>query len=229
MLTIEQFIRKLPKAEVHLHLEGAIPWSMVREQAAEDLPENPDWQHPDYRFTDFTDFSTLIYQGNIYVLTSVADYQAVARHYFHTLVAENVRYVEVSIGVDGTFFRNVPVAEIIAAIYDVAPPELTVRVNSPEQFTELYAVAHAKGYLLRAHAGEFTDVDVIKRTIDALGVSRIEHGLSALDDEDLIERLIADNISLDMCPTSNVKLGAVPSWEAHPIKKLLQRGCAGDV
>lgn len=235
---------------------------MVRNQSTETLLENPDWQHPDYRFTDFTDFSTLMHQGNIYVLTSVAGYQAVARHYFQTLVAENVRYVEVSIGVDGTFLRNVPVAEIVAAIYDVAPPELTVRVigginrrtkggldtptvramldtpgivgidlhgderiNSPEQFTELYAAARDKDYyLLRAHAGEFKDADMVRRTIDVLGVTRIEHGLSALDDEALIECLIADKITLDMCPTSNVKLGAVPSWKAHPIKKLLQRG-----
>ena len=261
MLSIDQFIEKLPKAETHLHLEGAVPWSFIRSRAEEDLPEVPDWVRTGYRFEDFSDFSAIFHLANKYVMRSPQGYIEVVQHYFQQLVAENVRYVEVSIGVDGALLRGLSIPEIVEGIYSVVPPSLIVRVigginrrtegdskveasqailetpgivgidlhgdervNSPEPFIELFAAAQEKGYLLRAHAGELTGADTIRQTLDMLGVTRLEHGISAWGDDALLERLIAENITLDMCPTSNVKLGAVESWSAHPLAKFLRRG-----
>lgn len=98
------------------------------------------------------------------------------------------------------------------------------RVKGPEAFVDIYHAAQERDFLMRAHAGELTGADTIKRTIDILHVSRIEHGTLGWNDDALVERLIAENITLDMCPTSNVKLGVVNSYVEHPIGHLLRRG-----
>jgi adenosine deaminase len=98
------------------------------------------------------------------------------------------------------------------------------RLNSPELFADIYKAAGEKGYLLRAHAGELTGPDTIRESIDVLKLSRIEHGTSAQGDEDLLQKFIDENITLDMCPTSNVKLRVVDSIESHPIGEFLRRG-----
>ncbi len=261
MLSTDQFIAKLPKAETHVHLEGTVPWAWIRARSEEDLPEHPDWLADDYRFGDFTEFGELFYQGYVYVLLSPQGYGEVAQHYFQQLISNNVRYVEVSIAIDSLVRRDVSVTETIEAVQNAIPPELSVRIigginrrtegdlkiaasqailetpgivgidlhgderiNQPEFFSELFVEARQKGYLLRAHAGELTGPETIRKTLDALQVSRVEHGITAWGEEDLIERLIDNHITLDMCPTSNVKLRAVESWQAHPLAKFLRAG-----
>jgi adenosine deaminase len=259
--TIDNFIHALPKAETHLHLEGAIPWVLARQYSNEALPEIPAWLSDDYRFPDFDDFRDAMRPGIVNVLTSVDNYVKVAAAHFEQLVAQNARYCEISVGVGIVLRRNLNLSEIVAAIQEAVPPSLTVRliaginrrihqtldtpevrtaletpgisgidlqsderVNGPEPFVEVYAAARDKGYLLRAHAGELTGANTIRATIDKLGVSRIEHGATITEDETLIERLIDEHITLDMCPTSNVKLCVVENHPAHPIGDLLRRG-----
>ena len=57
-----------------------------------------------------------------------------------------------------------------------------------------------------------------------LPVERIDHGVTACQDEALMERLVADQISLTVCPLSNLRLKGVPSLKAHPLKQMLDRG-----
>jgi hypothetical protein len=55
-MLIADVIRALPKAELHLHFEGAVPWAMVRAHAGEMVPERPAWWADAFRFEDFTGF-----------------------------------------------------------------------------------------------------------------------------------------------------------------------------
>ncbi|MCI0712324.1 MAG: adenosine deaminase [Chloroflexi bacterium] len=260
-MEMAEFIAVLPKAEMHVHIEGTIPWAVTRAHSNGDLPDVPDWIHDDFRFIDFRDFGTVIYRSLQPVLTSPQRYTDIAAAYFQSLVEQNVRYVEVSLSTSGTINRGLNIGEVVDAIYAAVPPELMVRViaginrmsdvplnsheaqiilktpgiagldlhgderiKGPESFADIFQAAGEQGYLLRAHAGELTDPDVIRASIDVLNLSRIEHGTLAQGDDALIEKFIEEDITLDMCPTSNVKLCVVDSLAAHPIGEFLRRG-----
>jgi adenosine deaminase len=66
------------------------------------------------------------------------------------------------------------------------------------------------------HAGEMTGHETIWEALDGLGAERVGHGISCLDDPRLVERLRADRIPLEICPTSNVRTRQVPEFAAHP-------------
>jgi len=60
--------------------------------------------------------------------------------------------------------------------------------------------------------------------LDALGANRICHGVRAVEDPALVERLASDGVVLDVCPTSNLLLQVVPSLDEHPLAQLLDAG-----
>jgi adenosine deaminase len=89
---------------------------------------------------------------------------------------------------------------------------------------DLWKKARAAGKHTKAHAGEFAGPASVRQVLEELGVRRIEHGIRAIEDPDLVTRLRDDGIALDVCPISNVKLGVVESFEAHPLRALLDAG-----
>jgi adenosine deaminase len=95
---------------------------------------------------------------------------------------------------------------------------------SPESFVEAFEIARSAGLGLRAHAGEGAGAPSIWEAICSLGVSRIAHGIRAIEDADLVEYLRSHPITLDVCPTSNFKLGIVSSLSVHPIRRLFELG-----
>jgi adenosine deaminase len=93
-----------------------------------------------------------------------------------------------------------------------------------EPFVDAFRVAAEAGLGLRAHAGEGAGPAVVRDAVERLAVQRIGHGVRAVDDPALVERLGAAGVTLDLCPTSNVLTGAVPSLAAHPICRFLAAG-----
>jgi adenosine deaminase len=89
-----------------------------------------------------------------------------------------------------------------------------------------FDAAHAAGLPVTIHAGEAAGPASMWEALDVLGTRRIGHGVRCVGDAALVERLARDRIVLEMCPTSNVQTGAVPSPAEHPIDNLLQRGLA---
>ncbi|MCC5834962.1 MAG: adenosine deaminase [Opitutales bacterium] len=89
---------------------------------------------------------------------------------------------------------------------------------------DLWERARANGKFTKAHAGEFMGPEFVLRVVEELGVSRIQHGVRAAEDPDILPRLAAAGVRMDECPISNLKLGVVPSMEAHPIRQLLSAG-----
>ncbi|KGJ04608.1 adenosine deaminase [Paracoccus halophilus] len=83
--------------------------------------------------------------------------------------------------------------------------------------------AREAGLGLTAHAGEWGGPDQIRDAL-SLGVSRIGHGISAVHDPALLRDLAERQITLELCPGSNVALGIVPGWAAHPIARLADAG-----
>lgn len=93
-----------------------------------------------------------------------------------------------------------------------------------EKFREAFALAAAGGLHRTVHAGESSGPEGVWDAIDLLQAERIDHGVRSIEDPALIERLIADGISLGVCPRSNVTLGIYPDWQQHPLRRLLDAG-----
>jgi len=92
------------------------------------------------------------------------------------------------------------------------------------QFAPHFAAARAAGLHSVPHAGESTDARSVWDALDALGAERIGHGIRSVDDPLLLERLAAQGIPLEVCPTSNVATRCVPDLAAHPIAQLRDAG-----
>ena len=80
------------------------------------------------------------------------------------------------------------------------------------------------GKVTKAHAGELTGPERVREVVEQLGVRRVEHGIRAIEDPAVVDLLLERDVTCDVCVTSNVKLGVVPSYEAHPIGRLLEAG-----
>ncbi len=94
----------------------------------------------------------------------------------------------------------------------------------PEPFAAAFAIARAAGLISAPHAGEHGGPESVRGALDALGARRIEHGVRAAEDAVLLERLAAEEVCLDVCPTSNVQLGVVSSYADHALRTLLDAG-----
>jgi adenosine deaminase len=90
-------------------------------------------------------------------------------------------------------------------------------------FAEAYAIAAASGLGCTVHAGEHDGASSVRAALD-LPVSRISHGVRAIEDPALVEEIAARAIVLEVCPTSNVATGVFASYEEHPLRTLYEAG-----
>jgi adenosine deaminase len=96
--------------------------------------------------------------------------------------------------------------------------------HPPSKFQRVFEAAIKEGYLTVAHAGEEGPPAYIWEALDLLKIKRIDHGVRALEDEKLMERIIKEKIPLTVCPLSNLKLCVFNKLSDHNLKKLLHRG-----
>jgi adenosine deaminase len=92
------------------------------------------------------------------------------------------------------------------------------------QFASHFARARAAGLHSVPHAGESSGPQTIWDAIDDLGAERIGHGIAAAQDPGLMRALVERGISLEVCPTSNVRTRSVPSLAEHPLPVLVAAG-----
>lgn len=91
-------------------------------------------------------------------------------------------------------------------------------------FARAFALGRAAGLRVAPHAGELVGPDAVREAIDILGADRVQHGVRAVEDPVLVERLAREGVHLDVCPTSNVALGVVSTLSVHPLRALLDAG-----
>lgn len=267
---IEQFIRTVPKAELHVHLEGSLEPEMLfrlaeRNSIALRWP-SVDALRAAYEFANLEDFLALYFEG-CRVLVTERDFYDVTAAYLAKANEQGVRRTELFLGPQSFTERGVPLQAImqgvlgaiddarsssaISAAYILSVHRhrplddalqlldsirpwsehvVGVGMGGPEvgyppgRFRPFYLKAKALGYRTTVHAGEEGPSAYIREALDMLPVERIDHGVTACHDEAQMERLAADQIPLTVCPLSNLRLKGVPSLEAHPLKKMLDRG-----
>ena len=96
--------------------------------------------------------------------------------------------------------------------------------NPPEKFKHVFQEAINQGFLTVAHAGEEGPAQNISDSLSLLGITRIDHGVRCVEDEDLMEQLIAKRTPLTVCPLSNTKLKVFDTMQEHNIVELLRKG-----
>ena len=269
-MTLEEFIRGLPKAELHLHLEGTLEPELMLELGARNGVAVPYGTATEaraaYRFTDLHSFLNLYYRG-MEVLRRESDFYKLTEAYLRRAHADGIRHVEVFFDPQSHLVRRVRFDDVVTGIQRALEevgsslgissrlilcflrdesPESALRVldmalpfrdaiagvgldsaemgHPPRQFAEVFARAHDAGFACVAHAGEEGPAGYVAEALDELRVRRIDHGVRAADDPDLVERLRRERVPLTMCPLSNLRLGVVADLTKHPLKRLLDAG-----
>ena len=250
----------MPKGEFHLHLEGSLPYSLLRGIDPEKYAELPPFWKRNYRFGSFADFDRELLSLAGVWFNSVERYHTAAKAVFDDAREQGVRYLETSIASGCLEFAGLDLYEVCAAVKSTVPEDMTVRlflgihhsgydsfassiqeglncpnldgfdIHGDETETlgswaaDLYSKAREAGKFTKCHAGEFMGPDFIRFAVETLQVSRIEHGVRAVEDKDTLRFLADKGVTLDVCPVSNVKLGVAPSLEEHPLKRLIHSG-----
>ncbi|MDD9909917.1 MAG: adenosine deaminase [Ahrensia sp.] len=98
------------------------------------------------------------------------------------------------------------------------------RAFAAEDFAPAFEIASDAGLGLTCHAGEFADAESVHDALDNLGVTRIGHGVRSIEDAKLVDRLVDEEIVLEICPVSNIALGVYQDFAAHPLKRLFDAG-----
>lgn len=264
--------RRLPKVELHLHLEGAAPPDFIRGLAAEqgaDLSGVFD-EAGGYAWTDFAHFLRT-YEAACAVLRTPDHYRRLVEAVLAKSAADGVVYTEIFLAPDlrrdgdvaawvdhlaaitdgaeraraahGIEARFVPIAirhfgaeraEAAARLAAETAGGLVTgfgmageeRYGAPADYARAFAIAAEAGLGLTVHAGEILGADSVRAALDALPVSRIGHGVRAIEDPALVRRLAAEGIVLEVNPGSNLALGLFPTWRDHPIEPLRAAGVA---
>ena len=90
-------------------------------------------------------------------------------------------------------------------------------------YAEAFALAADAGLGCTVHAGEWDGPESVRAAL-GLPVTRIGHGVRAIEEPALVEELARREVVLECCPTSNVVLGLYPSYEEHPLPRLRDAG-----
>lgn len=255
------FIQALPKTETHLHVEGAIPYALLREWRPDQYPANPAFHAPGHRFPDFPTFEKVLLDHALPWFVSAERYHDAMKAIFATHVAQNVGYVETSFHLPVTQFINVPGPEIIAAIRAAVPPGLEVRIfagmlrdayqgplqaviDDLENWDDLagvdlhgletmptepwsapvWARLRDAGKVTKCHGGEFDGAARVREAIEVLGVTRVQHGVRAIEDPAVVALARDRGVTFDVCPISNIRLAVFPDFASHPLRRLSAAG-----
>jgi len=270
MTDLDSFIIGLPKAELHLHIEGSLEPDLMFALAQRNGVAIPYASVEDvraaYAFGNLQDFLDIYYAGAD-VLRTQQDFHDLTAAYFDRAAADGVVHAELMFDPQTHTDRGIPFATVIegllsacgeaqarhgissvlilsflrhrseeAAFATLAAAEpwldriAAVGLDSsenghpPEKFARVFAAAAVKGLRLTAHAGEEGPPAYVYEALDLLHVDRIDHGNRALEDDALVERLVREEMTLTVCPLSNLKLCVVNDLADHPIDRMLDLG-----
>lgn len=269
-MTNLELIQCLPKAELHVHIEGTFEPELMFAIAQRNQIEIPYKTVEDvknaYHFHNLQSFLDIYYAG-ANVLIHEQDFYDLTLAYFAKCAEDHVVHTEIFFDPQTHTQRGIAFETFFNGIYhacqdaeqkwgitsqlimcflrhlseesafetlELALPfkDKIIAVgldssevgNPPQKFERVFAKAKELGFLLVAHAGEEGSPDYVWQALDLLKVQRIDHGVRSEEDEQLMQRLIDEQIPLTVCPLSNLKLCVVDDMSKHNIRCMLQRG-----
>ncbi len=95
--------------------------------------------------------------------------------------------------------------------------------NPTRNYEDLFGYAREIGVPVILHAGESAGSFSVADALN-MGAQRIGHGILAAESEEVMARLKAENIPLEVCYTSNLQTKAAKTLPGHPIRMLFDRG-----
>jgi adenosine deaminase len=265
-------LRRMPKAELHIHIEGSLEPELIFALARRngiDLPyAGVEELRRAYAFANLQSFLDIYYAGAS-VLRTAQDFHDMAWAYLERAAADNVLRAEIffdpqthtargvpmetvieglhracrearaRLGVDAElilcFLRHLSEKEAFETLEQALPLRdrfIGVGLDSsevghpPEKFARVFARCRELGLRRVAHAGEEGPPAYIWSALDVLHAERIDHGVQAIKDPALMQRLARERIPLTVCPLSNLKLCVFPTLAEHNIARLLEAGLA---
>lgn len=90
-------------------------------------------------------------------------------------------------------------------------------------YEEIFRRVKEAGLPFTIHAGEADGPESVRKALE-FGAKRLGHGVRAIEDEELLERIIRDRITLEVCPISNLHTKLAKNAYEHPIRRLFDRG-----
>ena len=268
-------LRAMPKAELHIHIEGSLEPEMIFALAQRNGVQLPyasvEALRSAYAFTDLQSFLDIYYAGAS-VLLHEQDFYDLGRAYLARAAMDNVAHAELFFDPQTHTARGVAMETVVGGLHracvaaraelgissalilcflrhlseedasatlEQAQPYLdkiigvgldsSERGHPPEKFARVFARCRALGLHAVAHAGEEGPPAYIWSALDVLKAERIDHGVQAVHDALLMQRLARERIALTVCPLSNLKLRVFPSLAQHNLRQLLDAGLAATV
>ena len=269
-MDIISYVSEMPKAELHLHIEGTLEPEMMMALAEKHGVVLPyatlEDVHAAYNFSDLQSFLDLYYFGAS-VLREESDFFDLMWAYLVKCRQQNIVHTEIMFdpqthtdrGIafevmmrgylgalkqaeaewgqssklimcflrhlsQASAFETLRMAEPFRDEIDAVGLDSGELGNPPEKFTEVFTAAAQQGYQCVAHAGEEGPPAYIWGALNSLNVTRIDHGVRCLEDDELVEQLVRDQTPLTVCPLSNVRLCVVDEMKDHPILAMLDKG-----
>jgi len=267
---LRAFVQALPKAELHVHLEGSMRPGLLLDLARRrgvELPAGDEaglrrW----FRFEDFAHFIE-IYLACSRCLREPEDFQKLLDDFAASQASQNVVYSEVHFTISTHLANGVDgeeVAQALGEAIDRARDQLGVEIRlipdivrniapaaadltlewalahrdrgvvalglagmegvTVAPFGEHFETARREGLRTTAHAGEQLGPEAMREVLEICRPERLGHGIAAVRDETLLQDLVERRIPLEVCPTSNIRLGYAESLEDHPFDRLRQAG-----
>jgi adenosine deaminase len=91
-------------------------------------------------------------------------------------------------------------------------------------FARAFEIASRAGLLATPHGGELCGPESVWACLDALGATRIGHGVRSVEDPALVAQIAEAGVTLELCPRSNVALGVYPDVASVPLRELYDAG-----
>jgi aminodeoxyfutalosine deaminase len=271
--SIEHVLAALPKAELHVHLEGSIePPTVVELAARHGVSLTVEEAAARYAPGNFAQFIEAFIWVTSF-LRGPEDYALISRRFAESMRRQNTLYAEVTLSIGIMFRRKQDPEANFAALREAAlqvpgvrlkwifdavrqwgaapameVAKLAARLRSPDivafgiggdelglptsDLRPVYEYVASQSMHRLIHAGEIGGPESVREAVEILGAERIGHGIAVMRDERVMDFLAARGVPLEVCPTSNLRTGALArqlgretvGYEQHPLASFFRRG-----